>query len=417
MTARKPVVIKDGKATQIPAGDTLEGYSKASDINTALGLKVDKVTGKQLSTNDYTTEEKNKLGGVATGATANRSDAATDLLLAGKVGTGDARLTDAREWTAATIPQAEAEGGYATTRRAWTSQRVKQAFTAFFGAISSSLGRTLIGRATPALMRTDLELGTAATRNVGTGTGHLMEVGAYGVGVIQLLPSLTPPSGFYMDTRRISGGKPPSWVPGGSYTSYLSLGSSTETLGMGLVYDVNLRKLYVTGDNPTGVDGIFSNPREIYHTGNTTVLGTGAIHVASPILKLKTDSFEVEGFTKDCNPAATRKSKGVYEITGTQGLRSDGWYIETPKDRNGNKYFNVEWSQNIEQPLAEIETPVDGIVVTLSVFERAWNPATGIHENGAPIDINDLQSRWIDLRFNEVIVKHIEPLSPEEPVV
>lgn len=33
--------------------------------------KVDKITGKGLSTNDYTTEEKNKLGGISAGAQAN----------------------------------------------------------------------------------------------------------------------------------------------------------------------------------------------------------------------------------------------------------------------------------------------------------------------------------------------------------
>lgn len=37
-------------------------------INTALGNKVDKVSGKGLSTNDYTTTEKNKLAGIATNA-------------------------------------------------------------------------------------------------------------------------------------------------------------------------------------------------------------------------------------------------------------------------------------------------------------------------------------------------------------
>lgn len=37
--------------------------------------KVDKVTGKQLSTEDYTTAEKSKLSGIASGATANSSDA------------------------------------------------------------------------------------------------------------------------------------------------------------------------------------------------------------------------------------------------------------------------------------------------------------------------------------------------------
>lgn len=40
-------------------------------LNEAIGKKVDKVTGKGLSTNDYTTAEKDKLAGIAQGATAN----------------------------------------------------------------------------------------------------------------------------------------------------------------------------------------------------------------------------------------------------------------------------------------------------------------------------------------------------------
>lgn len=42
---------------------------------TALNTKVDKVAGKGLSTEDYTTAEKTKLSGIATGATANDTDA------------------------------------------------------------------------------------------------------------------------------------------------------------------------------------------------------------------------------------------------------------------------------------------------------------------------------------------------------
>ena len=41
------------------------------EMNTALGNKVDKVSGKQLSTNDYTAEEKTKLSGIAAGAQVN----------------------------------------------------------------------------------------------------------------------------------------------------------------------------------------------------------------------------------------------------------------------------------------------------------------------------------------------------------
>jgi len=49
----------------------------------------------------------------------------------------DSRLSDAREWTASTITQAEAEAGTATTRRAWTSQRVRQAITGWWNSITN----------------------------------------------------------------------------------------------------------------------------------------------------------------------------------------------------------------------------------------------------------------------------------------
>ena len=50
---------------QTKVGDTLV----ADQITNAIANKVDKVDGKGLSTNDYTTAEKNKLAGIATGAT------------------------------------------------------------------------------------------------------------------------------------------------------------------------------------------------------------------------------------------------------------------------------------------------------------------------------------------------------------
>lgn len=49
------------------AGD----YATTTSVTNGLAGKVDKVTGKGLSTNDYTTEEKNKLTGIATGAQVN----------------------------------------------------------------------------------------------------------------------------------------------------------------------------------------------------------------------------------------------------------------------------------------------------------------------------------------------------------
>lgn len=54
-----------------------QAISTVTGLQTALDSKVDKVAGKQLSTEDYTSAEKTKLSGIAAGATANATD--TDL--------------------------------------------------------------------------------------------------------------------------------------------------------------------------------------------------------------------------------------------------------------------------------------------------------------------------------------------------
>lgn len=93
----------------------------------------------------------------------------------------DSRLSDSREWVGSTIDQAEAEAGASTTRRAFTAQRVRQAVVAWFNSISGTLGRTILTRTTTAQVRSDIGLGTAATRDVGTAAGQVMQTGAGGV--------------------------------------------------------------------------------------------------------------------------------------------------------------------------------------------------------------------------------------------
>ena len=59
--------------TGITDTQTLEGMlaNIREDMQSYLSQKVDKESGKQLSTNDYTTDEKNKLAGIAAGAQVN----------------------------------------------------------------------------------------------------------------------------------------------------------------------------------------------------------------------------------------------------------------------------------------------------------------------------------------------------------
>lgn len=78
-SGRNYAVLLDGSGkayVNVPWTDTnttydLSPYAKTADVNAALSKKVDVVSGKGLSTEDFTTALKNKLNGIATGATAD----------------------------------------------------------------------------------------------------------------------------------------------------------------------------------------------------------------------------------------------------------------------------------------------------------------------------------------------------------
>lgn len=72
-----PVQLSGGKAyVNVPWTDTnttydLSPYAKTADVNVALSKKVDVVSGKGLSTHDFTSAYKSKLDGISSGATAD----------------------------------------------------------------------------------------------------------------------------------------------------------------------------------------------------------------------------------------------------------------------------------------------------------------------------------------------------------
>ena len=79
------------KANEADVTTSLALKANAADVTTALDLKVDKVTGKALSTNDYTTAEKTKLASITGTNTGDQdlSALATNSALALKANTTD----------------------------------------------------------------------------------------------------------------------------------------------------------------------------------------------------------------------------------------------------------------------------------------------------------------------------------------
>lgn len=246
------------------------------------------------------------------------------------------------------------------------------------GTVPVSLGGT--GAPTAAGARKNLELGSAATLNAGSGEGNVMQNGA----------------SIFFNAVRIS-----SFYDLNTYTAFLSTYQQTQFFpgtGQGVILNAVMesnnrygwRLIGDSGGTPywqAKINNVLSDTYKICAIGKTvTADANGFIKLSSPVIKLFTDGTceaneEAEGVT------ASRESVGVYKVNGSLGLNSDGiWTIEIPQDLNGNRLCFVD-----------VKTTKKG-VITLSVFKRRFDIDTAMVVAGEPMDIPD--GRWLDLRLD-----------------
>lgn len=362
--------------------------------------------------------------GIGANAPETQVAAAVDNLPMGSF--SGATQTTEEAAVAAGLP---ALGGTPTTTRAWSvltlgsTTRTVQYATEVFGS-GTIRGRTFVRVRHDTLWHPWQEIYSKNTLVFGTAVGNVPVVGNFGLGARTLsdgnaladLDDASTPSGAYGCGVSTAGTKPsPFGVLHELSYRYLE-GGTTNTAAQIFIGTVQGGSSSPTGN---GQQELFtrcyrqdmSTPwtswRRYYSTGNTTVDANGFIKSASPIIHLHADAIESTGFAETESPALEKLGTGVYKITGTSGLAQVGWYIETPQDRNGNKYFNIEWEQDFV-PVVDVEgyvgEPQEAELV-IRTFERVWNPQTGVHENGDPVDI----TRYVSLRFNDV-----RPLITEE---
>ncbi|EPL9108517.1 phage tail protein, partial [Acinetobacter baumannii] len=147
--------------------------------------------------------------------------------------------------------------------------------------------------------------------------------------------------------------------------------------------------------NATNVFNLFT----IRTTKNTTVDANGFIKAASPIVKLFANSIELNEDAKDQEITFEKLGTGDYLIKGSLGFAQEGWYIEIPKDANGNTVVAVLY-----------ETLENGDL-SIKTYKRKFDfdIAAVVADLDNPLDIPT--GRWIDIRLHE------EPVpEPEEPL-
>lgn len=228
----------------------------------------------------------------------------------------------------------------------------------------------------------------AASRYVGTAAGNVMEVGAFGLGgsgpTVGNINSLEDIKGIVGGKTRIirtdGGGLLQLYSP----VLYMKTGDTNIAISIGALSG-NIEVLGWTDTSTT-----FTAQYAVRTTGNTTVDSNGFIKAASPIVKLFSDKIELNDEAKQQNIIFEKLGIGNYLIKDSTGLAQEGWYVETPKDANGNVLFSV------------IYTILENGVISVKTYKKKFDVETAsiVADLTQPVDITE--GRWIDLRLQEI---------------
>ncbi|MFX8086575.1 phage tail protein, partial [Acinetobacter baumannii] len=121
-----------------------------------------------------------------------------------------------------------------------------------------------------------------------------------------------------------------------------------------------------------------------------TVDSNGFIKAASPIVKLFADKIELNHAAQQQDIVYEILGVGNYLLTGSTGFAQQGWYVETPKDANGNALVAVVYEQLENQD------------ISVKTYKKKFDleSASIVADLNSPIDIPE--GRWIDIRLQEL---------------
>lgn len=246
----------------------------------------------------------------------------------------------------------------------------------------------------------------AASRQVGTGAGNVMEVGAFGIGSMERYRGdgyaaqsastatlkQTQMYDFYEDNI-VNYGEGIGWATRTSEAHFI----------IGAKFLSNIHHVFIKDISaPIGA-------REVKYarfltSGNTSIDANGFIKAASPIAKLFADKIELNDEAQEQDITFEKLDVGDYLVKGSTGFAQEGWYVEMPKDANGNVLIAVVYKQ------------LDNNDISVKTYAKMFDEETGdiIPNLAKPRDIPD--TRWIDLRLQALPQDDTQPLDTDETV-
>lgn len=275
--------------------------------------------------------------------------------------------------------------------------------TANLGAAPSGAGGDTFRSAATKFNENFTNYAHAASRLVGTQAGNLMQVGAFGVGYFNRnssvisTPSQIPPglSLTAMTTDLLGIGAAASWQD----AAVLNMRAWDGSLLAGPQAQIVIcgpENLFFRAGRSWDASDVFDGGWiKIYTSRNTTTDSNGFVKAASPIVKLFADKIELNDEAQRQNVEFEKLGVGDYLIKGSSGFAQEGWYVETPKDANGNLLVAVVYEQ------------LENGDISVKTYDYMLNNKGRIVADiEAPLDIPE--SRWIDLRLQELPQTEIE---------
>ena len=230
----------------------------------------------------------------------------------------------------------------------------------------------------------------AASRQVGTAAGNVMEVGAFGLGSGSVATTATGlntvnTSGFYSTSA--------------TWDNSVYAGTIGANQGIAINASTSSAKYNVQIWNPIQSiaphiriknNDIWGNWVAFLTKANTQTDANGFIKSASPIVRLFSDKIELNDEAKLQPITLEKLGVGDYLIKGSLGFAKEGWYTEMPKDANGNVLVAVVYKQ------------LPNNDISVKTYAKKFDEETGdiLPNLDKPRDIPE--TRWIDLRLESI---------------